>query len=95
MDLLFDQCKIRQKPVFVYDEAYLKFGATLVVSADLQTIGRQAATLVKTIMLRQEISTKVQPPAGTQIILNNKKVKECHLEFNESAMDSINTIVEE
>ena len=90
---IFTQCNQAGKPVFTYSEAFVGLGATLVLSADTTTIGRQAAALTLDILNGREITEKVQNPAGSYIILNLKKVEEYKINLNLDALGSVNKII--
>ena len=87
-------CDEKKKPVFSYHDAFAKYGATLIVSVDNPTIGRQAAGIVVEVLAGEKLEEKVQYPAGSHIILNLGKAKEYGLEYNEDALASVNTIIE-
>jgi len=87
-------CDKNKIPVFSYNDLYAKYGATLIVSADDSTIGRQAAVITEDLLVNREISKKVQLPAGSRITLNLEKVKTFDLKTNDAALDSVNHILE-
>ena len=93
MDVL-KTCDENKKPVFSYHDAFAKYGATLIVSVDNPTIGRQAAGIATEVLAGEKMEEKVQYPAGSHIILNLGKAKEFGLEYNEDALASVNTIIE-
>lgn len=82
-----------KKPILAYDPVFVKSGATLSVSVDASTIGRQAAAIILDIFDKETIEQQVQSPAGTQIWLNMKKVDQYQLKMNEDALASVNHIV--
>jgi putative tryptophan/tyrosine transport system substrate-binding protein len=86
---IFRQCHEAKKPVFAYSPAFADLGATLMVSPDFPTIGRQAAGLLQS----SEPGGTVQSPAGSEIILNLRTIKEYALEFNPEALDSVNSVI--
>ncbi len=90
---VLDICDKRKKPVLSYLDAFSVFGATLVVSADNPTIGRQAAGIAMDILSGKEIVDKVQFPAGSRITLNMKKVQDYGLEYNKNALRLVNRIL--
>jgi len=90
---IFRQCNRLQKPVFTYSEAFINLGATLIISADIPTVGKQAAQLTLDLLSGHRRKEKIQTPAGTHISLNTKKVKEHKLKLNTDALDSINRII--
>ncbi len=91
---IFKQCDKVRKPVFAYSEAFADFGATLIISADVPTIGVQAAGIAADLLHNQKGIEKVQSPAGSYIILNLSKVEKYKLKLNEEALDSVNQIIE-
>lgn len=91
---LFRACEAQKLPVFSYHDAFIDYGALLVVSVDEPTIGRQAAGIATEILSLGKIDEKVQYPAGSHIILNLKRVKDYGLQYNEAALSAVNQIVE-
>ncbi len=92
--MIFDKSEAARKPILAYDKAFTNLGASFIMSADISTIGKQAAVLVNDIQNEQEISNRIQDPAGTYIILNMKKIKEYEINLNVDALDSVNEIIE-
>ncbi|MFC2140380.1 ABC transporter substrate-binding protein [Candidatus Auribacterota bacterium] len=90
---IFKRCDLKNKPVFAYNKAFSDYGATLIISADIPTIGRQAAGLAKKLFKNKKISKKVQDPAGSYITLNLKKVNQYQLELNSESLGSVNEII--
>lgn len=90
---VFKLCESMSKPVFTYDKAFVNIGATLILSADIPTIGRQAAGLLSDILANRKITERIQNPAGSHIILNLKKVEKYGLNLNTGALDSVNEII--
>jgi len=86
-------CDKRQKPVFSYHGAFAHLGAVLIVSADNPTIGKQAADVALTLLSGGEITDKVNPPAGSHITLNLKKVEEYNLQYNSNALGLVNKVL--
>jgi putative ABC transport system substrate-binding protein len=91
---LFTECDTRKKAVFSYQEAFAKQGAVLIVSVDNATIGRQAAKIATAVLSGEEITEKVQFPAGSHIIMNLNKAKEYGIEYNTDALASVNQFIE-
>ncbi len=87
-------CDVYKKPVFSYHDVLSKYGVILTVSADTPTIGRQAAGIALEVLSGAEIKEKVQFPAGTEITLNLKKVKEYNLKYSDDALSSVNHLIE-
>jgi putative ABC transport system substrate-binding protein len=91
---LLKQCDSRKLPVFSYHDAFGRYGAALIVSADNPTIGRQAAGIAADLLSGKNPEGKVLFPAGTHITLNLKKIREYGLPYNENALGSVNNIIE-
>jgi putative ABC transport system substrate-binding protein len=91
---VIQDCNKNKIPVFSYNNLYAKLGATLIVSADDSTIGRQAAVISDDLLSGRELSQKVQLPAGSHITLNLNKVKAFKIPYNHEALDSVNHIFE-
>lgn len=79
-------------PVFSTHRFFSKLGATFTISADLPTIGRQAAVLIQ--QTTPETNNLVHHPVGSYISVNLKKVKQYQLTLNYQALDSVNELVE-
>lgn len=90
---MFKQCDNAGKPVFAYNEAFADLGATLIISADITTMGGQAAGIALDLLSEQKRDEKVQAPAGTNVILNLKQVEKYKIKLNEEALDSVNQII--
>ena len=91
---VFKECDARKVPVFSYHDVFTEYGAVLIVSVDNPTIGRQAAGIAMEVLSVGKMEEKVQPPAGSHILLNLKKVKEYGLPYKEEALGSVNQIIE-
>lgn len=91
---IFSQSATMKKPVIAYAEIFSTLGATLVISADISTMGVQAAGLSKDLLEHKEVLQPVIDPAGSYIMLNMKKVKEYGLDLNNEALGSVNQIIE-
>lgn len=83
-----------KKPVIAYSDIFANLGATLSLSADIATMGMQAASMVNDLQQEKQISQRVVDPAGSHIILNMRKVKEYGLQLNYEALGSVNQIIE-
>ncbi|MDM8525443.1 ABC transporter substrate binding protein [Desulfococcaceae bacterium HSG8] len=90
---MLDACDELKIPVFSYHEAFAKYGASLVVSVDNPTIGRQAASIAMGVLSGDEMGDKVQFPAGSYITLNLKKVEAYGVEYNKDALGLVNSII--
>jgi len=93
--LLFHNADKKQVPIFAYNSFFVDMGAMLSISADLSTTGRQAAIIVRNVLQEDMKGKSVQFPAGSCITLNLDKVRFYNIELNDSALDSVNEIVEE
>jgi len=91
---IFHTCDVDNVPVFSYHEAFANYGAALIVSVDDPTIGRQAADIAREVLSDEDSEAKVQLPAGSNIILNLKKVSALGLPYNEAALSAVNRIIE-
>lgn len=93
---IFDLTNTVKKPIFAYNTLFSKYGAVLTIASDLPTMGRQAADLAKSIIEKQFIDTeeKIQLPAGSNITLNLKKVREYNININHSALSSVENIIQ-
>lgn len=90
---IFKQTDSMNKPVFAYSEIFASFGAVLVISADVATVGMQAAGLADDLLADNKILERVSNPAGSHITLNMKKVKKYGINLNVEALDSVNRII--
>ena len=90
---LFDKSKRMKKAVFAYHELFIKFGATLIISIDHPTIGRQIAKMVENSVANLDIDP-IQYPAGTHMIFNKKQVLEYGMDFNRDALTFVNRVIE-
>ncbi len=94
LNIMLKTCDDHKKPVLSYNDMFAELGASLVVSADDPTIGRQAAGIASELLSGTKPEDKVQFPAGSQIILNLKKIREYKLEYNSGALGTVNTIIQ-
>lgn len=91
---IFQQSDSLNKPVFAYNEIFAEMGAVLVISADIPTMGIQAATLAEDLLVDKIPEDRVLNPAGSQVTLNMKKLKTFKINLNPAALDSVNRIIE-
>lgn len=89
IELYFRLTQAARKPVIAYSAAFLSLNPVLVISPDMPTIGRQAAGLVRDLDTAEPVCT----PAGSEVILNLRRVQEYGLEFNPESLDSVNRII--
>ena len=94
IEAIFKTCDVSRVPVFTYHDAFADYGATLIVSVDDPTIGRQAADIAREVLSEKESGEKVQLPAGSSIILNLRRVSAIGLPYNEAALSAVNQIIE-
>jgi len=90
----FQASDAQKKPVFAYSAAFNSLGATVTLSPDEVTVGRQAALLGRVALSGKTMTDHVQPPAGTFITLNMAKVKKYGIPFNMDSLNLINEIIE-
>ena len=84
-----------QIPIISYSDIFINFGASLILSADIPTMAKQVVFHINEIQKGNESKMQnVVDPAGSNIILNLKKVKEYGLELNHEALSSVNTFIE-
>lgn len=77
-------------------ENIARMGVLLAVNPDIRSIGAQAASMAKNILLRNQSPKKigVMPPLGTHLILNMKTADRIGLEISRSVMDMTSEIIE-
>lgn len=92
--LLFTKADKRNVPVLAYNSFFMDMGATLSISADLPTTGRQAAIMMRHVLQKDIKGKNVQFPAGSSIILNMNKVRTYNVKLNQNALDSVNNIID-
>lgn len=91
---IFQTAKQLSKPVYSYSDIFINHGAVLSVSADIPTMGRQAANLTILMDTNQISDRTVQIPAGSKITINKCALDKLHLRFNQDALGSVNNIVD-
>lgn len=71
-------------------------GILMAVNPDVTNIGIQAASMAKSILLRQRPPGQigVMPPLGTHLVLNAKTAKRIGLELNRTAMDMASEVID-
>lgn len=89
---LFKLAKNYRVPVLTFNELFIDIGALLSISADLPTMSRQAAMLLKSVLLDGPKAESVVYPAGSRIILNQKTLESTDLKINEDALESLSDI---
>jgi|GEM_PF-916404 len=71
-------------------------GVLLAVDPDIANIGRQAASIAKSILLHHQLpsSIGVMPPLGTHLVLNIKTANKIGLKLSQTAVDMFSDIIE-
>lgn len=92
---IFDLGNTMKKPVFAYDKLFTNFGAALIISADIATMGGQAAKIANDLLQNKDIPEKMQNPAGSYIAINLKKIESCGIKLNPKALSSVNEFAEQ
>ncbi|MFT7373886.1 MAG: putative ABC transport system substrate-binding protein [Oleiphilaceae bacterium] len=90
---LFEMAHQANVPIFTYHSFFMAMGATLSITADLPTTGRQAALMMKKALTQPEYKQAVQFPAGSSITLNIKKAEAYKLILNHEALDSVDELI--
>ena len=93
IEKIFKETDTLRIPVFAYDSVFIDYGAVLMISADIPTIGRQAADFAQDILAKSELDRKIESPAGSSIMLNMKKVIKYGINLNRDALDSVNELI--
>lgn len=94
VDKIFGLCNDYGKPIFAYEKIFASFGATFVVSTDNQTMARQAAWIATNLVKGNDVSEKVQDPAGSHIVLNLGNIEKYGIKLNNKALGSVNELIE-
>lgn len=90
---LFDAALKAKVPVIAYDDAFIESGALLAITADLATMGSQAAFMAEQIGSGQTVKRRVMDPAGSEITLNAKVLPAYALSLNKDAVSSVNRLI--
>lgn len=90
---LFEDMEKLKKPVFAYHKLFIDFGATLVISADNPTIGRQVSLMVNRHNKKKEFK-KIQIPIGTNVIFNKKQADKIGLSYDKKGLSVVNEVIE-
>lgn len=93
VEKIFEFSDKLKKPVFAYNELFIRQGAVLTISPDIPTIGRQAASLAKELLHDREIKENVLELAGSSIVLNLKQIRKYETNVNLDALDSVNKVI--
>jgi putative ABC transport system substrate-binding protein len=94
VEKIFTGSSQHKKPVYTYSDAFMNYGASLVVAADTPTMGRQAANMAQAILLREPLKENVQTPAGSHITLNVCQLGKLNKDYNSDALDAVNQLLE-
>ena len=90
---LFQMATESFKPIVAYSRVFIPFGASLILSPDISTTGRQAANLSQMLLGGSKPSTPVLPPAGSEIILNACQLERMKVDYNQDSLDSVSQLV--
>lgn len=90
---LFEDMQKQKKPIFAYHELFIKLGASLVISVDNPTIGRQVALMIENFKQKKEFK-KIQIPVGTNVIFNKKLADKLGIKYNKEAISVVNKVIE-
>lgn len=93
VESIFEIMKDLKKPIFAYHELFVKYGASLIVSVDNPTIGRQVASMINIHLDKKEFDP-IQLPMGTNVVFNKKHVDNMGLQYNKFALSVINKVIE-
>jgi len=81
---LFSYMKQHKKPIFAYHKLFIDQGATLVISLDADTIGRQIASMIHAFK-NGNAFTPIQVPVGTTVIFNQRTANQLDRAYEASA----------
>ncbi len=90
---LFQMATESSKPIVAYSRVFIPFGASLILSPDIPTTGRQAANLTQMLLAGSKPSASVLPPAGSDIILNICQLERMKVDYNQDSLDSVSQLV--
>ncbi|MBA1421175.1 MAG: ABC transporter substrate-binding protein [Epsilonproteobacteria bacterium] len=88
----FSHFKKLHIPVIAYHPLYLKYGAVLIIAVDVETIGRQVASMIESDMHGHSYQT-MQMPIGTKVIFNQGLAKRMGLHYDKSALGIVNKVI--
>lgn len=92
---LFELAHRKQVPVFAYNQFFMELGATLSINADLATTGRQAALMIRSLKQNVEPENNIQFPAGSNVSLNLRKVKQYRMTLDSDALNSVSELLDQ
>jgi putative ABC transport system substrate-binding protein len=88
----FSHFKKLNIPIIAYHPLYIKYGAVLVISVDVRTIGRQIASMIESDMHGFSYQS-IQIPIGTKVIFNKGLAKRMGLHYDKSALGIVNKVI--
>lgn len=91
--MLFKHFKKFNIPVIAYHPLYIEYGAVLVISTDIGTIGRQIASMVESEIAQQPYKA-IQMPIGTEVIFNKGLAKRMHLHYDKAALTIVHKVIQ-
>jgi len=89
---LYSAFKKVNKPIIAYHPLYIKYGAVLILSVDIPTVGRQVASMIQSNMSGNTF-TPIQMPIGTKVIFNQGLAKHMKLHYDKSALGIVNKVI--
>ena len=89
---LYSTLKKSNKAIVAYHPLYIKYGAVLILSVDIPTVGRQVSSMVQSDMSGHAF-TPIQMPIGTKVIFNEGLAKRMKLHYDKSALGIVNKVI--
>jgi len=89
---IFRDMKRYRKPIFAYHELFIAHGATLVISIDANTIGRQIASMIHSFS-SDNAFTPIQVPVGTTVIFNQRVANQLSRAYTPAALGVASKVV--
>jgi len=93
VESIFKTSQKLNKPIFAYHRLFIKYGATLAITVDNPTIGRQMATIITNALNNKKIQN-IQYPVGTKVIFNKKVVNQLQIPYSQNIVFLANEIIE-
>ncbi|MBF0103046.1 MAG: hypothetical protein HQK77_19280 [Desulfobacterales bacterium] len=90
---IFKDCDAHKLPIFADYEALAKQGASLVVTVNDATIGKQAANIAMQLLKGLKVKNNINYPAGSYVIFNQKVVEAYGLHYSKEAVRSSDMII--
>lgn len=91
---LIDRCNERKIPVIGFLDSLAEMGASLVLSTDTPTTGRQAASMITSIRRGQPPAVRVQSPAGSKLIVNLRQIEELQVPYDDDVLQNANRVIQ-